>query len=81
MEKIPTLYKDHMISLATQAATAYVSTNEKMSSANVNEFLDVYLDVFTLAHSKLEQRITAQNISSNYENFEDCEKLPNSLIR
>lgn len=79
MNKIPEMFNDKMIELAQNAANSYVSTNEKLKKANIEEFLDVYLDVFTLAYSKVKERIDEKN--RQVENFEDCEKLPINSIR
>ena len=79
MSKIPTMFNDKMIELAENAAKAYVTTNEKLKQASVDEFLEVYLDVFTLAYSKVEKRVNDRD--KEIENFEDCEKLPINSIR
>ena len=79
MNKIPDMFNDKMIELAKTAANAYVTTNEKLKQANVEEFLEVYLDVFKLAYSKVEKRIS--NKEKEIENFDDCEILPNNPIR
>ena len=79
MGKIPTMFNDKMIELAQNAANAYVTTNEKLKQASVDEFLEVYLDVFTLAYSKVEKRVSDRD--KEIENFDDCEILPNNPIR
>ena len=79
MSKIPTMFNDKMIELAQNAANAYVTTNEKLKQASVDEFLEVYLDVFTLAYSKVENRVSDRD--KEIENFDDCEILPNNPIR
>ena len=79
MSKIPTMFNDKMIELAQNAANAYVTTNEKLKQASVDEFLEVYLDVFTLAYSKVEKRVSDRD--KEIENFDDCEILPNNPIR
>lgn len=79
MSKIPTMFNDKMIELAQNAANAYVTTNEKLKQASVDEFLEVYLDVFTLAYSKVEKRVNDRD--KEIENFDDCEILPNNPIR
>ena len=76
MSEIPTMFNDKMIELAQNAANAYVTRNEKLKQANVDEFLEVYLDVFTLAFSKVEKRVSDRD--KEIENFDDCAKLPNN---
>ena len=79
MYEFPTLNNEQMIELAKNAANAFVSTNESMKQANPTEFIDLYLDVFTVAYKKVEERIEDKN--RKVENFEDCEKLPINSIR
>ena len=76
---IPTLNNEQMIELAQNAANAYISTNEMVKQASITDFLSLYLDVFTVAYKKVEERIDEKN--RKVENFEDCEKLPINSIR
>ena len=71
MKEISTLNNEQIKELAINTPNTLISTNESVKQAKPKEVIDLYLYVFKMAYSKIEERIKEKNKIASFFDVSD----------